>query len=67
MKNYLFITLLIPFIGVSQIFCGYDHAINTKKNNQSFINNYNNLYDYANSRLASNLQTYHIPVVFHIV
>ena len=67
MKNHLFIIILMPLIGISQIFCGYDNVMNTKKNNLSFIQNYNNLYDYANSRIASNVETYHIPVVFHIV
>ena len=31
------------------------------------MKNYNSIYNYANSRISANNQTYYIPVVFHIV
>ena len=31
------------------------------------MKNYNSIYNYANSRISTNNQTYYIPVVFHIV
>ena len=67
MKKILFILLILSqFIAISQI-CGYDHVIAKKMSENSFMNNYETLYDVAIHRLSNTNQTYYIPVVFHIV
>ena len=66
MKKILIILLLTPIIGLSQI-CGHDQLIETKKTNDSFINNYEYIYNHALNRISNSTETYYIPVVFHIV
>ena len=67
MKKNLFILLILnQLISVSQV-CGYDHIIQKKLLNTSFMSNYEIVYDIAINRLSNNNQTYYIPVVFHIV
>ncbi len=48
-------------------FCAYDQVVNTKKNNTTFTNNYEYIYDVARSHISTNTETYYIPVVFHVV
>lgn len=67
MKQSLFILLAAVFqISASQ-HCAYDYIIQKKSNHKDFSNNYSSVYNYANSRISTNNQTYYIPVVFHIV
>ena len=67
MKQLLFILVIAFFQISSSQQCAYDHLIQKKKNQEIFMKNYNSIYNYANSRISANNQTYYIPVVFHIV
>ena len=67
MKYYIFtLLLIIPISGITQV-CVYDQMIEKKSNNINFKNSYKYLYNEANYRMNQNLNTYYIPVVFHIV
>ena len=66
MKKYLFTLLLIPMFSSSQT-CVYDYVMKKKQDYYNFNNSYNDLYNYANNRLSNSLETYYIPVVFHVV
>ena len=66
MKKYLFTLLLTPMFISSQT-CVYDYVMQKKQDYYSFNNSYNALYNYANNRLSNSLETYYIPVVFHVV
>ena len=48
-------------------FCTYDYMIQKKAPNETFINNYENIYNMALNRISTNVETHYIPVVFHIV
>ena len=47
--------------------CVYDYVMKKKQDYYNFNNSYNDLYNYANNRLSNSLETYYIPVVFHVV
>ncbi len=66
MKKYLFILLLTPMFISSQT-CVYDYVMKKKQDYYNFNNSYQALYNYANHRLSNNVETYYIPVVFHVV
>ena len=67
MKKTIFELLLISPLLIWPQICGYDYLIHKKSQNTIFNNNYTAIYNYANNRLADNLETYYIPVVFHVV
>ena len=67
MKKLLLLFLLISHTYMFAQVCAYDHIIHKKTTNQSFINNYEAIYDIARNRLSNSTETYYIPVVFHIV
>ena len=67
MKQLFFVLVITIFQISSSQQCAYEHLIQKKKNQEIFMKNYNSIYNYANSRISTNNQTYYIPVVFHIV
>ena len=58
--------MYLHFVGISQS-CGYDQIIKKNTHKVNFINKYEMVYDHANGLMSNNNETYHIPVVFHVV
>tara|TARA_B100000530_G_C15909041_1_gene468567 strand:+ start:39 stop:1265 length:1227 start_codon:yes stop_codon:yes gene_type:complete len=52
---------------ISSQTCVYDYVMKKKQDYYSFNNSYNVLYHHANNRLSKSIETYYIPVVFHVV
>jgi len=66
MKKKIILIILSPLFVFSQK-CGFDNLINSKKDNNNFISQYEYLYNEALNRISNSTETYYIPVVFHIV
>ena len=67
MKKILLLLFVITHLYGYGQFCAFDHIINIKKSNNTFINNYETIYNMANNQISNNTETYYIPVLFHVV